>query len=156
MNEFKKIRESLNLTQIEAANMLNISRRTYQKYEALEDDSDAKLSYYSYKLKELNLIDEDHGILKIEDIKKEVSHVLSKYNVNFCYLFGSYAKNMAKPSSDIDLLIDTEVTGLDYFGLIEELRQSLHKKIDLLKINQLDNNQDLLREIMKDGIKIYG
>ncbi|MCR5349379.1 MAG: helix-turn-helix domain-containing protein, partial [Acholeplasmatales bacterium] len=39
MNELKKIRESLNLTQIEAANILNISRRTYQKYEALEDDS---------------------------------------------------------------------------------------------------------------------
>ena len=65
-------------------------------------------------------------------------------------------KNKAKPSSDIDLLIDTKVTGLDYFGLIEELRQALHKKIDLLNINQLDNNQDLLREIMKDGIKIYG
>ena len=58
--------------------------------------------------------------------------------------------------SDIDLLIDTEVTGLDFFGLIEELRQSLHKKIDLLKINQLDNNQELLKEILKDGIKIYG
>ena len=26
--------------------MLNASRRTHQKYEALEDDSDAKLSYY--------------------------------------------------------------------------------------------------------------
>ena len=37
-------------------------------------------------------------------------------------------KNKAKPSSDIDLLIDTKVTGLDYFGLIEELRQALHKK----------------------------
>ena len=78
-------------------------------------------------------------------LKKEVSNILSKYKVNFCFLFGSYAKNKATPSSDIDLLIDTEITGLDYFGLIEELRQSLHKKIDLLNINQLDNNQDLLR-----------
>ncbi len=145
MNELKKIRESLNLTQIEVANMLNVSRRTYQKYEALEDDSDAKLSYYIYRLKEINLIDEDHGVLNIEYIKKEVSNILSKYKVNFCFLFGSYAKNKATPSSDIDLLIDTEITGLDYFGLIEELRQSLHKKIDLLNINQLDNNQDLLR-----------
>lgn len=44
MNELKRIRESLNLTQIEAANMLNVSRRTYQKYEALENSNDAKLS----------------------------------------------------------------------------------------------------------------
>ena len=58
--------------------------------------------------------------------------------------------------SDIDLLIDSDITGLDFFGLVEELRQTLHKKIDLLRINQLENNQELLREIMKDGIKIYG
>ena len=56
----------------------------------------------------------------------------------------------------MDLLIDTEMTGLDFFGLVEELRLSLHKRIDLLKINQLDNNQELLKDILKDGIKIYG
>ena len=156
MNELRKIRESLNLTQIEVANILNISRRSYQKYETLENDKDDKLRYYIYRLKELNVIDEEHGILKIDEIKNKVEEILSKYKVNFCYLFGSYAKNKATPSSDVDLLIDSEITGLDFFGLVEELRQVLHKKIDLLKINQLDNNQELLREIMKDGIKIYG
>lgn len=156
MNELRKIRESLNLTQIEVANILKISRRSYQKYETLENDNDDKLRYYIYRLKELNVIDEEHGILKIDEIKNKVEEILSKYKVNFCYLFGSYAKNKATPSSDVDLLIDSEITGLDFFGLVEELRQVLHKKIDLLKINQLDNNQELLREIMKDGIKIYG
>ena len=156
MNELRKIRESLNLTQIEVANILNISRRSYQKYETLENDNDDKLRYYIYRLKGLNVIDEEHGILKIDEIKNKVEEILSKYKVNFCYLFGSYAKNKATPSSDVDLLIDSEITGLDFFGLVEELRQVLHKKIDLLKINQLDNNQELLREIMKDGIKIYG
>ena len=156
MNELKKIRTSLNMNQVDAAKTLGISRRTYQKYEALEDESDNKLKYYIFRLNELNILDEEHGILKTEDIKKIVRNIFSKYNINFCYLFGSYAKNKATPKSDIDLLIDTEVTGLDFFGLIEELRQSLHKKIDLLKINQLDNNQELLKEILKDGIKIYG
>ena len=155
MNELKRIRESLGLTQIEASDILKISRRSYQKYESL-NDSDDKLNYYIYRLKESNIIDEEHGILAIEDIKKIITNVFSKYDINFCYLFGSYAKNKAKPESDVDLLIDSDITGLDFFGLVEELRQSLHKKIDLLKINQLDNNQELLREIMKDGIKIYG
>ncbi|MBQ6783539.1 MAG: nucleotidyltransferase domain-containing protein [Acholeplasmatales bacterium] len=156
MNELKKIRESLNITQVEASKMLNISRRSYQKYEALENENDDKLQYYIYKLRELNLIDEEHGILKLDDIKREINNILSKYKINFCYLFGSYAKNKATPLSDIDLLIDSDITGLDFFGLVEELRQTLHKKIDLLRINQLENNQELLREIMKDGIKIYG
>ena len=155
MNELRKVRQSLNITQIDAANILNISRRTYQKYEKL-DKLDDKLEYYVYKLKESNVIDEENGILDIETIKKETSIIFSKYKINFCYLFGSYAKKKATPTSDVDLLIDSNITGLDFFGLVEELRQKLHKKIDLLKLNQLDNNEELLREIMKDGIRIYG
>lgn len=155
MNELRKVRQLLNITQVDAANILNISRRTYQKYEAL-DDLDDKLEYYVYKLKESNVIDEENGILSIDTIKKEVNNIFSKYKINFCYLFGSYAKNKANPSSDVDLLIDSDVTGLDFFGLVEELRQKLHKRIDLLKLEQLDNNEELLREIMKDGIRIYG
>lgn len=156
MNKLKEIRNSLNISQIDAAKILGISRRTYQKYESINNNDDNKLQYYVYKLNEQNLIDEEHGILKIDFIKSVANDIFSKYDVNFCYLFGSYAKNKANPFSDVDLLIDTDITGLDFFGLVEELRQSLHKKVDLLKINQLDNNQELLKDILKDGIRIYG
>ena len=50
MNELRKLRESLNITQIEAADILNISRRTYQKYESLNEDNDDKLQYFIFKL----------------------------------------------------------------------------------------------------------
>lgn len=156
MNELRSTREKLKLTQIDAAKILNISRRTYQKYESIEDNKDQRLQYYVYVLNKLLIIDEKNGILTVEDIKQKVSEILSKYNVNFCYLFGSYAKGKAIPTSDVDLIIDSDITGLDYFGLVEELRESLHKRVDLLKVDQLDNNQTLLREIMKDGIKVYG
>lgn len=156
MNKLKEIRQSLKINQEDAAKLLGISRRTYQKYEALENSSDSKSQYFIHRLNELNLIDEEHGILDIEFIKDTVNKIFSKYDINFCYLFGSYAKNKANYKSDVDLLIDSEITGLDFFGLVEELRQGLNKKIDLLKINQLNNNQELLKEILKDGIKIYG
>ena len=155
MNELKKVRKSAGISQVTAAKILNISRRTYQKYESL-DDKDKKLQFYIYQMREKFLIDEEHGVLKLEDIKNKVGDVFSMYKINFCYLFGPYAKNKANPKSDVDLLIDSEITGLDYFGLVEELREALHKKIDLLKMDQLNNNLDLLREVMKDGIKIYG
>ena len=82
--------------------------------------------------------------------------MFEKYDVNFCYLFGSYAKEKAKPSSDVDLLISVNVKGLKFYGLVEELRTALHKKVDVLDINQLKNNMELIQEILKDGIKIYG
>ena len=75
-------------------------------------------------------------------------------DVNFCYLFGSYAK--AKPTSDVDLLISANVKGLKFYGLVEEIRLKLNKKVDVLDINQLNNNIELTEEILKDGIKIYG
>ena len=78
------------------------------------------------------------------------------YEIEFCYLFGSYAKGKATPESDVDLLISTEVSGLKFYGLVEEIRTALHKKVDVLNLNQLTDNPELTKEILKDGIKIYG
>lgn len=81
---------------------------------------------------------------------------MKKYDIKSCYLFGSYAKGKEKETSDVDLLIDSEITGLDFYGLVEELRNALHKKIDLLTMKSISNNSVMLTEILKDGIKIYG
>ncbi len=70
-------------------------------------------------------------------------------------MFGSYAKNTANELSDVDLLVSTKITGMAFFGLAEKLREALHKKVDLLNIDQLTNNQALINEILRDGIKIY-
>ena len=156
MNELRKIRESLNISQIEAANLLKISRRTYQKYESLDDLNDDKLRYYVYRFKESTLIDEDNGILTIDFIKKTTAKVFKKYDIKSCFLFGSYAKGKAKGTSDVDLMVDSEITGLDFYGLVEDLRENLHKRIDLLSLNSIKENAPLLAEILKDGIKIYG
>ena len=153
MNELKKNRLELNITQEEAARLLNISRRTYQKYETIENN-DPKLDYYVFKFKELNKVDENTGLLSIDKIKAVVSSIMSKYKIKTCYLFGSYAKDKASPSSDIDLLIDFDITGLSYYGLVEELREKLHKKVDLLTLKSIENNAQLMYEILKDGIKI--
>ena len=94
--------------------------------------------------------------MTIDFIKNEVGDILKNYNVKSCFLFGSYAKGKATSKSDVDLLIDSDITGLDFYGLIEELRIKLNKKIDLLTINSISNNPTMLVEILKDGIKIYG
>ena len=46
--------------------------------------------------------------------------------------------------------------GFNFIGLSEDIRKALHKKIDLIRFNTLNNNLELINEIMKDGIKIYG
>lgn len=71
-------------------------------------------------------------------------------------MFGSYAKGKPTPTSDVDLLVCAAVTGLQFYGLVEELRERLRKKVDVLDQKQIVNNFELTNEILKDGIKIYG
>lgn len=157
MGNLKDLRIEKKLTQQQVADLVGISLRSYKSYENdVKKIGTLKYNYIIEKLEEINPIDEEHGILDIEDIKQKCSKVFEKYDINFCYLFGSYAKGKAKSTSDVDLLISANVKGLKFYGLIEEIRTVLHKRVDVLDINQLKDNFELTLEILKDGIKIYG
>ncbi|MBQ9840520.1 MAG: nucleotidyltransferase domain-containing protein [Erysipelotrichaceae bacterium] len=153
----KKIRNKLGITQKEASKITGIPLRTYINYELDETKQNSiKYKYILETLKELTKVDEEHGILSLNDIIDKCKNVFMEYPVDFCYLFGSYAKGKATEISDIDLLISTNISGMKFFGLVENLRLSLNKKIDLLTIDQIVDNKELLNEILKDGVKIYG
>ena len=152
----KDIRLRSNLTQEEAAQLLGVTRRTYVNYEAGKiDESSLKYKYVVETLQKATLIDENHGILTIDQIRKICGEIFKDYSVEYCYLFGSYAKGKATEKSDVDLLVAMPVDGMKFFELIEVLREQLKKKIDLLDIAQLENNPTLVQEILRDGIKIY-
>ena len=92
----------------------------------------------------------------ILSLKKYIEKVKEIYKVDSVILFGSYAKGVPKENSDVDLLISSTVQGLKFYELAEKLREGMQKKVDLLDMSQLVNNKNLLNEILKDGIKIYG
>ena len=157
MKDLKSIRLDKKLTQQQAAGIVGISLRSYKSYENdLDKMGNLKYNYIYEKLSQINPIDEEHGIVDLEYISRKCSEIFDKYKINFCYLFGSYAKGKAKDDSDVDLLISTEIKGLKFFGLVEELRNSLQKKVDVIEVAGLKNSVELLEEILKDGIKIYG
>ena len=157
MTELRKVRTSKRMTQKEAADRIGVSLRSYVSYENDEAKSgSAKYRFLLHELEMIDSIDEEHGVLAREELVKICSEVLSEYDVDFCYLFGSYAKGTAVGTSDVDLLILTKTTGLKYYELIERLRESLHKKVDMLDTKQLLKNEVLLNEVLKEGIRIYG
>ena len=156
MGELKDLRKEKKMTQQEVADLAGISLRSYKTYENDETKSDSiKYKYLMEQLTKVNFIDEEHGLLDVDDIKRKCTKVLEQYDVNFCYLFGSYAKGKETPTSDVDLLISANIKGLKFYGLVEELRTVLHKKVDVLDLNQLKENLELTEEILKDGVKIY-
>ena len=157
MTELKACRIEKKLTQAEASRRLGVSLRSYITYENDETKQEStKYRFLLQELKKINALDEEHGVLSVEDIREICSKVFAEYSVEFCYLFGSYAKGNAIGTSDVDLLISTKTTGLRYYELAERLREALHKKVDLLEVKQLLNNEELLKEVLKTGVRIYG
>ena len=155
--KLKELRMLYRITQERCAEYLGIPLRTYKRYES--DETKIPKIKYDYILKrmdEFNPVDEEHGVLTVAVIKEVCKRIFEEYPVKYCYLFGSYSKGKAKETSDVDLLISTEITGLKFFGLVEELRVGLKKKVDVLNQDQIKNNYDLTNEILSDGVKIYG
>lgn len=155
--DLKELRLSKKLSQEKTAELLGITRRTYIKYEQGKVNLTNKKYVYIFDvLNEYGKIDEEHGLLSIEEIKSVCSNILKDYSVEFCYLFGSYAKGKASEKSDVDLFVSMDTNGMEYFDLVERLREELKKKVDLIHETQIKNNFELTKEILRDGIKIYG
>ena len=155
----KEYRKELGITIKEASNTTNVPLRTYIRYENDDNYGDElKRNQIFVLLKQKYQITEENGILSVDQIKYLVSNVLDKYKeeVSFCYLFGSYAKGYATSKSDVDLCVSTTLKGMEFVGIIEELKDSLNKKVDLIRISDMENNIELIKEILKDGLKIYG
>ncbi|MBE5889969.1 MAG: helix-turn-helix domain-containing protein [Lachnospiraceae bacterium] len=157
MSEIKKIRLEKKLTQQQVADFVGVSLRSYKSYENDKvKEGTIKYNYILEKLNDLNPIDEDHGILDMDFIKEKCKEVFDEYPVHYCILFGSYAKEKANESSDLDFLISSDLKGIKFYGLVEKLRLALHKRVDVLNLDQLKDNLELTNEILRDGIRIYG
>ena len=153
----KELRKEKGLTQEACAKVVGVPLRTYIRYESDEGRrNNIKYRYIFEMLPKYGVIDEEHGLLTLEKIKETCSPLFEQYGVKYAYLFGSYAKKRATEQSDVDLLISMPVNGLRFYELVEALREALKKRVDLLDETQLDNNNALVKEILQDGIKIYG
>ena len=84
--ELRSIRQEKGLTQVQAAEILGISRRTYIKYENDEAKlSAAKHNFLCQTLNEYGRIDEEHGLLTVEQIKGICFPIFEEYGVEYCY-----------------------------------------------------------------------
>lgn len=96
-------------------------------------------------------------IYTIEEIKNILQDILKQFSVKKAILFGSYAKNTPTSKSDIDIVIDSEgkLLNINFYGLLEELVQSLEKNIDLFEISEIQKDSNLYNDILKEGVIIY-
>lgn len=88
-------------------------------------------------------------------IREQKPYLKQKYHVSEIGLFGSYARNEEKKTSDIDILVDFPSGSLSLFGLVSlknYLEDALGKKIDLVHKPMIRPN--LRKNILNDFIAV--
>lgn len=98
----------------------------------------------------------DDTIYTTEQIKAILFPIFQTYNVQSAVLFGSYAKGTPQKNSDIDILVDSNLHGLAFYGLLEDVVTSLNKSVDLIDCSEVIPNSVIDDEIKKNGVLIYG
>lgn len=91
-----------------------------------------------------------------ENIVRLVTPIARKYRIEKIYLFGSYARGEADEESDLDFLVfggeNFKLT--DILAMGEELRETLHKKVDIYEIREIDSDSDFYRTLMKEKVLV--
>lgn len=102
---------------------------------------------------------------EVAEIRKIVAPIAVRYKLKAVYIFGSYARGEATEDSDIDLLIDTEGSGLDTLfklgGLYAALESAFDCSVDIVTVASLTQpihhtSQKMLREhIWEEKVGLY-
>ena len=94
-------------------------------------------------------------VYTIPELKTILSPVFAEHGVKRAVLFGSYAKGSATPRSDVDLVVDSGLHGLAFFGLLESVATVLDTPVDLIDVSQIERGSRIDREVEQSGVKIF-
>ena len=92
----------------------------------------------------------------LEELRRVLAPVFRQYGVKSAILFGSYAKGSATSRSDVDLLVDSGLRGMAFFGLMDSVASTLRIPVDLIDVSQVRSDSPIEREIQRSGVCIYG
>ncbi len=91
-----------------------------------------------------------------EHIIRLVAPIARKYHIQNIYLFGSYARGEESEESDLDFLVfggeGFKLT--DILALGEELRETLHKKVDIFEIREINPDSEFYRNVMREKVLV--
>ena len=93
-----------------------------------------------------------------QEIFKKVVSILTRHKAKKIAIFGSYARDEAKPESDVDILVEfsERKSLLDLVGIEQELSVALGVKADLLteksispyRINSIKSEMKVIYDII--------
>lgn len=94
-------------------------------------------------------------IYSVDEIAEVLKPVFFEFGVKKAVLFGSYASGNPTKKSDIDILVDSGLKGMAFFGLLNDVASVLTVPVDLIDVTQVEVDSPVYREISKNGVAIF-
>ncbi|MBQ8510798.1 MAG: nucleotidyltransferase domain-containing protein [Clostridia bacterium] len=95
------------------------------------------------------------AVLTPEMVAEILRPVFEQYHVRKAILFGSVAKGTNHENSDVDLLVDSGLKGLQFCGLAGDVEDSLGFDVDIFDIAHIIPDSRIDKEIAATGVCIY-
>ena len=94
-------------------------------------------------------------IYTVPQLQQLLTPILAENGVKKAVLFGSYGKGAATEKSDVDLLVDSDLRGLIFVELLEQVQRLLGKEVDLFDIRHIEAGSLIDQEIQATGVTVY-
>lgn len=94
-------------------------------------------------------------VYTVAQLQGLLTPIFQKNKVKKATLFGSYSKGKATVHSDVDILVDSGLRGLAFFGLMDDVCESLDCDVDLIDVRDITPDSKVDREIRNSGVVIY-
>lgn len=134
---------------------------TSNKYDSMNANDNDSFKMSANKVSEPGLFEhmadrDSKKIYSIAELKQALSPIFKKHKVKKAILFGSYVKGTADTRSDVDLVVETDLKGWDFYGLLGDVSSVLRFPVDLIEKRTIKKGSDFEKEIIDTGVTIYG
>ncbi len=91
-----------------------------------------------------------------EELVALILPILRKYHASEAVLFGSYARQEATGSSDVDLVVigREQFDPTDVFCIADELYRKLGKDVDVYELREINEGTEFYHTIFSEGVRI--
>ena len=93
--------------------------------------------------------------MQLSEIKEKLASIFNQYPIKEAVVFGSYARGNQHDHSDIDIILDTNLRGLDFIGILGEVKDRLDMEVELIPKRAIIPNTPIDYAIKQEGVVIY-